>query len=209
MNRIVQFRLRTLFIATAAVALLLGLWRLLGSRIEPALVIGLEVALALAWRRRWFYVWFLPVLWSTIAWYNFHHPGDEYGGFFFGSLAGLWIIPFVDSDSVTRAALFVGAAGAATMATVGYLLDKSRAPLVPWALLLAVIAAYLFVESFGAFPSAERALAKNGSYEAYILFSLNGGFTLATGVMLLGTGIYRGFARIGRRWRRPIAMPNG
>jgi hypothetical protein len=154
--------------------------------------IGLELVLPFVWRPRWFYSWFLPLLWTTIAWNNFCHPGDEYGGFFGGSLAGLWIIAIVgDAGSVLRGATFVVATGAGTVAIVGWLLDKLRAPLTPWAFLFSLTAAGLFALTFGQFPTVERALAKNGSYEAYILPSLNLGLTFAALVMLVATGLYR------------------
>ncbi|HWB08935.1 MAG TPA: hypothetical protein VG826_06915 [Pirellulales bacterium] len=198
MTRLPQFRLRTLFAVTAVVALLLGLGRILGDRLGLGLI-GLELVLPFAWRPRWLYAWFLPVLWTTVAWNSFYHPGDEYGFFFVGSAAGLWIMPVVGSvGSVHRGAAFVVAAGAASVAIVGGFLDKLRAPLYPWAFLTLVTAAGLFARTFGSFPTAERALAKNGSYEAYILASLNLGITFAALATLAGTGLYR----LARRLRR-------
>jgi hypothetical protein len=199
MSRPVQFRLRTLFTTTAVVALLLGLWRMLGGRFGLALI-GIELVLPFVWRPRWFCSWFLPTLWTTIAWTNFYYPGDEYGGFFLGgALAGLWIVPLLSSTGdVQQTAVFVVAAGTATVALVGWLLDKLRAPFLPWAFLSLVTAAGLFARSFGSFPTVERALAKNGSYEAYILPCLNAGLTFAALMILVGTGLYR----LTRRWRR-------
>ncbi|HET6878544.1 MAG TPA: hypothetical protein VFI31_00130 [Pirellulales bacterium] len=197
-----QFRLRSLFIATAGVALLLTVWRLFGSRTGLVLLLSIEIILPFVWRPRWLYAWFLPLLWTTIAWQNFYHPGDEYGGFFVGSLAGLWVGAFsINAGSVRQAAILVVAAGATSVATAGWILDKLRAPLAAWFCLFLVTAAGLFARSFGAFPSVERALAKNGSYEAYVLPSLNLGLTLATLAVLLATAVYRLSSSIVNRWR--------
>jgi hypothetical protein len=194
-----QFRLRTLFTTTAVVALLLGLWRILGTRLGLVLVIGIELAIPFLWRPRWLYSWFLPLLWTTIAWNNYYHPGDEYAGFFSGgSLAGLWIIAIIgDAGAVHHTAVLVVATGAGTVAVAGWLLDKLRAPLIPWAFLFLLSAAGIFQRSFGSFPTVERALAKNGSYEAYILPSLNLGLIFATLVMLAATALHR----LSRRFR--------
>ena len=197
-----QFRLRSLFIATASVALLLTVGRLLGSRTGMVLVLGIEVVLPFVWRPRWLYSWLLPLLWTTIAWNNFYHPGDEYGGFFVGSLAGLWVGMLVSSaGSVQRGAMLLVAAGAGSVATAGWILDKLRAPLIPWFCLFLATAAGLFAWSFGSFPSVERALAKNGSYEAYVLPSLNLGLTFATLAVLLATAVYRLSSSIAQRRR--------
>ncbi|MGH7139730.1 MAG: hypothetical protein ACREHD_28655, partial [Pirellulales bacterium] len=185
MSNPLQFRLRNLFAITAAIALLLGLWRLLDGRSGLALVLGAEAAIPVVWRPRWLYSWFLPLFWTTVAWNNFYYPGDEYGGFFLGgALPGLWIIAIVGSmGNVQHTAVLVVAAGAVTVAVAGWLLDKLRAPFVPWALLSLVSAAGLFAWSLSHFPTIERALAKNGSYEAYVLPALNVGLTFATLVM--------------------------
>lgn len=192
MRRPLQFRLRSMFAMTAVAALLLGLWRLIGSRLGLGLVLGVEMALPVVWRPRRLYAWFLPLLWTTIAWNNFTHRGDEYGSFFSGSLAGLWIIAIVGSAGSTgRSAALVVIAGAGTLAVAGWLLDKLRAPFIPWSVLSLVTAAGLFTWWLGSFPTLERALAKNGSLEAYILPALNLGLTFATVVMFVTIGLYR------------------
>lgn len=209
MNDRLQFRLRHLFAITAVAALLLGLWRLLGSRIGLVLVLGLEWVVPFLWRPRWLFTWFLPLVWTTVGWNNFGHPGDEYGGFFGGSLAGLWIIAAVRSQgSVQCTAVFVLAAGSLTVAFAGWVLDKLKAPFLPWACLFFMTAAALFTRWFGSFPTVERALAKNGSYEAYLLPSLNLGLTLATLVILVSTGLYRLWRRLRRSFgQRAGQMP--
>lgn len=194
-----QFRLRSLFSLTAAVAVSLGLWRILGGRWGLALI-GIELLAAFLWRPRWFYCWFLPLFHATIAWNNFYYPGDEYAGFFFGgAFEGLWVIALIgDSGSVARSAVVVVAAGCATIAVPGWLLDRLRAPFIPWALLLVLSASGLVASYLNAFPTIERALARNGSYEAYILPAINGGLVLATLAVVVGTG----FCRALQRWKQ-------
>jgi hypothetical protein len=193
MSNPLQFRLRSLFAITAIVAIVLGLWRLFDNRSGLALVLGAEMAIPLVWRPRWLYAWFLPLFWTTVAWNNFYYSGDEYSGFFFGgALPGLWIIAIVGSmGNVQHTAILVGAAGAGTVAIAGWILDKLRAPFVPWALLFLVTATGLFAWSMSRFPTIERALAKHGSYEAYVLPALNVGLIFATLVMVTGSGLHR------------------
>ncbi|HVW36999.1 MAG TPA: hypothetical protein VHB99_06830 [Pirellulales bacterium] len=187
-----QFGLRSLFVLTAAIALVFGLYRIAGNRIGLALFGALAATLPCAWRRRWFFVGYLPIVWTTVAWSNFFHPGDEYGGFAASSLAGLWILLVFDfSGNINHALPPVLLAGAATVSVFGWLLDKLRAPRPQWGVLFAIVAVSLFCWSFFSFPSVERALAKNGSYEAYILPSMNFGLYAATLGTLAGTGIFR------------------
>lgn len=195
MSRTLQYRLRNLFAATTAVAVLLGLWRLLDSRSGMAVALGVELAIPFVWRPRLLFAWFLPLVWTTIASCNYYYPGDEYGGFYVGSMAGLWIAIIADIAGAIatpqQGAVLVVTAGATTVAIAGWLLDKLRAPFIAWSVVFSIVATSLFAWSFGSFPSVERALAKNGSYEAYILPAMNLGLTFATLVTLVGAGGYR------------------
>lgn len=198
---LIQFRLRNLFTVTAAVAVSLGVWRVVGSRAGLAFILGVEFLLPFVWRRRWLYSWFLPLVFVTVAWHNFHYPGDEYAGFFLGGcLEGLWIFAIIDDNGwgVDRAAVFVVGAGAATVSVAGWLLDKLRVPYLAWCLLLWLTAGAVFAWSLSLFPTVERALAKNGSYEAYILPAINLGLIAATAVTFAGTGFFRVLQRFSR-----------
>ena len=195
--RLLQFSLRSMFLLTAAAAILLGWWRLAGGRIGMAILGAFIVGLPFVWRPRWLFVWFLPLVWTTVAWNNFAYPGDEYGGFGVGSLAGLWIFGVCDfGGNINRILPPVLFAGAATVAVFGLLLDRLRAPRRAWALVFASAAVSLYSWSFYSFPTVELALAKNGSYEAYILPSMNLGLYAATLTMLAGTGLYRSGRRM-------------
>lgn len=195
-----QFGLRSLFVLTAAIALAFGLYRIAGNRIGLTFFGAIVVTLPFVWRPRWFFVGYLPVVWTTVAWINFFHPGDEYGGFAASSLAGLWILLVFDfSGNIKHAFPPVLLAGAATVSIFGWLLDKLRAPRPLWGVLFALVAVSLFCWSFFSFPSVERALAKNGSYEAYILPSMNLGLYAATLATFVGTGLCRLVQRLRSR----------
>lgn len=197
-----QFGLRSLFALTAVVALLLGAWRLFGDRVGLACLGVLIIAAPLLWRPRWFFAWYLPGVWTTVAWNNFAYPGDEYGGFAAGSLAGLWILFFFNSLGDVRTIFWlILAAGTPTMAIAGLGLDKLRAPRVAWLALCLAMAGALLFWALASFPSVDRALAKNGSYEAYILPAVNLGLTAATSTMLLFVGLVRLVQRLRTRFR--------
>jgi hypothetical protein len=200
-----QYSLWHLLSFVTLAAVLLGSWRAFGGLTFVALFAAAILALPWIWRPRWFYVWLLPILWTSVAWINFSYPGDEYAGFGVGSLAGLWILAVIGPISdMGRALPPVLLTGAATVAVAGVVLDKLRVPWLAWVVIYLGVATGLFLWTFGSYPSVERALAKNGSYAAYILPSMNLGLYAATITMLIGTGLFRlAFSR--HRW----AFPSG
>ncbi len=187
-----QYSLWHLFALVAAVAVLLGSWRVIGAKALLIPVAAAMLALVAVRRPQRLCVWLLPVIWTAVAWTNFAYPGDEYGGFAVGSLAGIWILRLIQftSDPLHMLPLVL-VAGAATVAVAGFLMDKLRVPWAPWIVLMLGAATAFFLRWFGSFPSVERALSKNGSYEAYVLPSINMGLYAATITMLVGTGLYR------------------
>ncbi len=198
--RRLQFGLQGIFALTAAVAMSLGAWRFCGDRTLLAWIGILIVAAPLLWRRQRFFAWYLPAVWTIVAWNNFAHPGDEYGGLVAGTLAGLWILLFVGPIGDVRGTfLLVLAAGAPTVALAGWGLDKLRTPRAAWLALSLTLAGGLLLQAFASFPSIERALAKNGSYEAYILPAVNLGLTAATVSMILVVGLIRLVQRLRAR----------
>ena len=89
----------------------------------------------------WCYVWMLPLVWTLVSFAAAHYPGDEYGLWGVGSLAGVWIIVILGNvSSVWEFLPFVLAAGAASMAVVGLLLDLLRTPRRWWLILWGVTA---------------------------------------------------------------------
>jgi hypothetical protein len=141
---------------------------------------------------RWTLVWALPVAWAATCFASAHFPGDEYGLWVVGSVAGLWILAIVgDNGGIWDFLPIVLATGAATMAVVGLLLDLLRTPRRWWLILWGVAAVGFCVITIGSYPSYERAMSKNGSLQAYIFFSLNAGLYCACLVLLLVMPIWR------------------
>lgn len=144
----------------------------------------------------WFYVISVPVLWMAVSAINFHYPGDEYGGWGVGSLPGLWILPIVGtSGSPSRLVPYVLAAGGMVMATLGWAMDGLRTPLIPWAIVTAIAAGLFGAWALAPFPSWERAIAKNGSIQAYILPSFNLGLLSSTVLMIMVMFLRKGLSR--------------
>ena len=186
-----QFSLQRLLIFVGAAAMLLGLWRWIGMWAVPAAVAAL-LAFFIPRRPRWFYIWLLPAIWTAVAWANFAHPGDEYGGFAAGSLAGLWIVILFDVGGSPGGMLpLILAAGAATVAVAGLVLDKLRAPFIAWAAIVIVACPALCFWQLSHFETLERAISKNGSIESYVLPAINLALYAATLAVAIGTGLFR------------------
>jgi hypothetical protein len=142
--------------------------------------------------RRWCYVWMLPLVWVLVSFAAANYPGDEYGLWGVGSMAGVWIIAIVGNvSSVWKLLPFVLVAGAASMAVVGLLLDLLRTPRRWWVILWGVTAVAFCVLTIASYPSYQRAMGKNGSLQAYIFFSLNMGLYATCLIMLLVMPVWR------------------
>ena len=138
---------------------------------------------------RWFYTLSLPVVWGLTSLVNFDYPGDEYGGFFFGSVAGIWIlwlvVPFYpDGCSPFAYMPPVVAAGSLTMALLGWMMGKLRCPVVPQMVGWLGLATGLVFYYLGQFSSYDLAMSKNGSLWAYVLPALNQSLLLVTVAMI-------------------------
>jgi hypothetical protein len=199
-----QFSLLQLLSLIAVTGFVLGLCRWFGTQgVVWTVVIG-GFALPLFWRPRRLFSWWLPLIWTSIAWMNFHYPGDEYGGFAAGSLAGLWIFLIIPQINDVKWALpFILLAGATTTGICGFVMDKLRVPSIAWLVLWLIAASSILAWAFYSFPSVERALAKNGSYAAYVLPAMNLGVYASTIVMVACTGLYR-LASWGYSHRNPM-----
>lgn len=127
-------------------------------------------------RRMWFYCWVTPLLWAVISRTALEYPGDEYGVWGVGSLAGLWILFLASPGGDVRViAWYVLAAGVAVMALSGWVLDVLRVPRRAWLAVWIAVAFAICVASIASHGSYRRAIAKNGSLATYVLFSLNFG----------------------------------
>ena len=146
------------------------------------------------WRpdpRRWLYVWLLPILWTLCSWINFSYPGDEYAGWGFGSLAGVWVLFVIGGNTINNLLLPVLIAGAMTMSVAGWIMDRLRVPLIVWGTVLFIAAGTICTTELLSFPSIQRAISKNGSLQTYIFPSVNLGMYVAVLSMLAITGTYR------------------
>jgi hypothetical protein len=108
-----------------------------------------------------------------------------------GSVPGLWIVPLLTFNEVALMATFIIGAGTVSLTIAGYFLDKLALPWSVWFTTWLAISATTFIRWFGNFPTAHRALSKNGSYEAYVLPSVNFGLTAATVIGIGSVLAYR------------------
>jgi len=148
-------------------------------------------------KKRRFFVWLLPVLWGACSLIHYRFPGDEYGMYGISSIVGLWtifIIKVGDSNN-PMFPISIALAGAIVMTGVGWFMDWMRIWKKLWVITFAICAIGVFAISILSFPSIERALQKNGSLWAYILFSINIGVYLSVIFSMSLTSI-------GRLWRK-------
>ncbi len=124
-----------------------------------------------------FYVWLLPLLCGTCSLLHSQYPGDENAMWIIGSLPGLWIAPFafLVQDAKSAAPLLIALALAAAMLPVGLAMDFFRIRKTLWAVLFGLFSIAILLLSVLSYPSIERAINKNGSWWAYIFFSINFG----------------------------------
>jgi hypothetical protein len=122
-----------------------------------------------------FYVWVLPLVWGVCSYVHHNYPGDENAMWLLSSAAGLWVAPvaFVGGASKDVIAIAIALAGALVMGAIGSALDCLRVRKLLWAILLLICTATVFVVAIMSYPSLERAISKNGSWWAYVLFSVN------------------------------------
>lgn len=137
-------------------------------------------------RRSWLLVWLVPALWLANSYVSSEHPGDEYGMFFVGALAGSWLVMiFGNAGTVQQAMFHVLILGTIVMAAMGLLLTLLRASRVLWIATLVLVAAAIVTQSLLSYPSLQRAISKNGSITAYVCLGVNFGSYVATVVSLV------------------------
>jgi len=128
-----------------------------------------------------FYVWVLPLLWGVCSYVHHNYPGDENAMWLLSSVAGLWLAPvaFVGGASKEVIALAIALAGALVMGAIGFAMDCFRIRKLLWAILFLTCASVVLGVAIMSYPSIERAISKNGSWWAYILFSVNIGIYIS------------------------------
>lgn len=142
----------------------------------------------------WFFQLMLPLVWSTVSLLHFHQPGDEYGLWAVSSMAGSWVLFLVPNigdigDGWVRAT--VAMVGFLVMGGVGLLLCWLKASVRVWLVLWLVSSLVSMGLMLMQYPSIERAIAKNGSWAAYIYAAILMSAYSATMLTLIGGGIKR------------------
>ena len=127
------------------------------------------------------YVWVLPLIWGVCSYVHHNYPGDENAMWLLSSVAGLWLAPvaFVGGASKDVIAIAIALAGALVMGAVGFGMDYLRVRKLLWAILFFACASAIMGAAIMSYPSVERAISKNGSWWAYILFSVNIGIYIS------------------------------
>ncbi|MEM8679304.1 MAG: hypothetical protein AAGF97_08135 [Planctomycetota bacterium] len=188
-----RFSLGQLLLMMTVLGLLILPLRWIGLPALHAVIVILVFLVPFVWRPAWLYVWILPLVWVPTAVRNLEHHGDEYGGFLVGSLAGCWIMPVISAlslNSPKQIMPLIVLAGGLSMLGAGALLDRLRVPWIAWFGLWLAISLWMFADWFGKYPTVARALAKNGSYDTYLVTSINFGLTAATTLCIGGSIIY-------------------
>lgn len=143
-------------------------------------------------KKQRFFVWLLPVLWSICSLFHYNFPGDEYGMYGIASIVGAWIVLIVKVGDVNHPMfpISIAVTGAIVMTGVGWFMDRMRIWKKLWVIIFAICVVAVFTLSIFSYPSLEKALSKNGSWWAYILFSINIGVYLSVvfSVSLTSTG---------------------
>lgn len=132
------------------------------------------------------YTWLLPLCWTPLSALGYLYPGDEYALYAMGSLPGLWayfLFRLGDVNSFLFP-LHIALGGALVMALGGLALDKLGANRRTFWLAAPVLAAVLLFYSLSSHGSLEEALGKNGSYQAYVLLSVNVAVYLVAALLL-------------------------
>ena len=121
--------------------------------------------------------WLLPVVWGLGCVIGYGNPGDEYGLFALGSIVGTWTLLLADEGIAVGLPLVVGCA---LMFGAGGLLDRLHANRNAWLTTWLLVGGATCAFSIAQFESVEHAIAKNGSYGAYVAFASQAGTYVAT-----------------------------
>lgn len=140
----------------------------------------------------WFILLVVPVLWGTGSLIHFQFPGDEYALWVFGSMAGSWVsflLPNVGDIHQWWIRISVAGVGAVVMAMLGWILCWLKVRKRIWTGLWALGAVAWWGFMMSRFTGLEQALAKNGSWWAYLFFAAMMAVYSATLLALAGGGI--------------------
>ena len=117
-----------------------------------------------------FFVFCLPLAWCVTCIVGFQFPGDEYGWWALGSMAGAWLALLHNFGDIHQALAPVAVAGVAVMAAVGRGMDALGAPIRDWT--IAWIVVWILLATGGvAFDSLD--LVRRLSVPAYLINGVN------------------------------------
>ncbi|MGC1273035.1 MAG: hypothetical protein WBC44_04965 [Planctomycetaceae bacterium] len=139
----------------------------------------------------WLFAVIVPTIWAITCIVAFQYPGDEYGLWSGAALPGLWLPILVPVGDIKHILWFTIPAGVLVMAALGAALDRLRSSFRAWYAIWVIAAGLLCFWNLSEYPTWSRAMAKNGSFQAYALSALNVGLLFATVVVIAGTAIWR------------------
>jgi hypothetical protein len=150
------------------------------------------------------YAFTFAAIWLPVAWMNMHYPGDEYAGFLWSALPGIWISCFLSSGDINFMLPRILATGAVVMALWGFVMDWLRFPYRQWLAIFLILA--VAVSSWALLANMNVRVGKHGSWPAYVLPSVNLALYLSSvvaiaGRFIFGTAGYPGFMNLLPPWR--------
>jgi hypothetical protein len=143
----------------------------------------------------------LPIVWVVTSLISFAHPGDEYGLYFVSNILGAWVAMVFDAGDIHDLWIrgSVAIAGGLVVAGLGYLLDRLRVAMTAYFVVWLTTSGLFLYGFLSSFKQIEDALAKNGSWTAYLSASSNLGITFACLLCLFSALLLRAYRRSGSR----------
>jgi len=150
-------------------------------------------------KTRFFYTWFVPLLWSIFSVISFFHSGDEHGCFVYGTIITLWIGFFLSFNSLTAYLFTVLPIGIIILGFFGFLMDKIQVSKLFWSALLVIVIPALFFHSMNSYESLEKMAFKHRSIVAVIFMDCNLGLYISIVFSMLGNLFRRLLVKAGLR----------
>ena len=124
---------------------------------------------------KYFYAYIIPIAWLVNTTILFYHPGDEYGMFFFTSIAGSWPFIFfgISVGHPSETVPWILVTGGGILVGLGYLMDRLELNKIIWSASFVLCSGLLLAWSLLSYDSYHDAMQKNGSLTAYITASCN------------------------------------